>query len=86
MIDRRKLKTYKFGSARIEIYVDESVQQVEFARIGKFRVTEEKVAPVEYFMRITYGNKYVVNSQDPIAGLSFLKGYALQYAKRELRK
>lgn len=86
MIERRRLKVYKFNKTRIEIYVDESIQQVEIAKLGKFRMTEEKIMPVTYFMKITYMDKHIVNTGDGKNGLNFLKGHALKHAKHELRK
>lgn len=84
MYNRRKLKTYKFKSAKIEIYVDENIGEKTIVTFGQFSLKEKVNIPFEYLMRISVGDKSMVNRADTLSALK--SKYMLLQSKKQLRE
>lgn len=84
MTNRRKLKTYKFKSAKIEIYVDESIGYKDILKVGNYEVREKTIIPRSYFMKISIRHISVTNVADQLSALK--SNYFMLTSKNSLRK
>lgn len=78
------IKSYKFKSASIKIYSQNTLKRVVLVKLFGYEINKEKLIPEEYFMHIGLGNKWITNSSESLDVLK--SSLFIRHSKKLLRE